>query len=198
MKIETRVFTNDVIESRSEDDKTVVRGHAAVFNKRSENLGGFQEIIEPGAFDDVMGDDVRALFNHDANLILGRSKSGTLDLSVDETGLAYEIDMPDTQAARDLLVSMGRGDVDQSSFAFTVKDDEWEEKDGQYIRTIKKADRLFDVSPVTYPAYPDADAGLRSLEEFKKSLETAKDDHTEKNISDLALRKAQVRVKELA
>ena len=197
MKIETRVFSNDAIETRSEGDKTIVRGHAAVFNKRSENLGGFVEIIAPGAFDDVMDDDVRALFNHDANLILGRSKSGTLAMSIDDTGLAYEIDLPDTQAGRDLDVSMKRGDVDQSSFAFSVKDDEWEDKDGQYIRTIKKVDRLFDVSPVTYPAYPDADAGVRSLEKFKESLEKAKSQSNEQNIADLALRKAQIKVKEL-
>ncbi len=199
MKIETRVFSNDKIEIRAADDgeNSTVAGHAAVFGMRSENLGGFQEVIEPGAFNDVLEDDVRALFNHDANLILGRSKSGTLRLSIDESGLAYEIDMPATQAARDLAVSMSRGDVSQSSFAFTVKDDAWEETESGYLRTIKKFDRLYDVSPVTYPAYPDADAGIRSMEEFKESMELAKDADSELTLSDLALRNAQLKIKEL-
>ncbi|MCP4072125.1 MAG: HK97 family phage prohead protease, partial [Hyphomicrobiales bacterium] len=91
-----------------------------------------------------------------------------------------------------------RGDITQSSFAFTVKDDTWEEIDSGYLRTIKEVDQLYDVSPVTYPAYPDADAGLRSLDEFKKSLETAKDKEEEKRLSDLAFKRAQIRVKELA
>lgn len=186
-----RRFTAGAVELRAmgdgSDAKKKVRGYAAVFGKRSDNLGGesYQvfEVIEPGAFDDVLKDDVRALFNHDANLILARSKggAGTLSLGVDEQGLWYEFEAPDTQAGRDLLVSLARGDVDQSSFAFTINRDgqKWVEvTEGDKTiatRTIKKVTRLYDVSPVTYPAYPDASAALRSLDEFKRvSAEDAK------------------------
>ena len=105
----------------------------------------------------MLGDDVRAFFNHDPNHLLARSTSGTLRLSTDEEGLKYEFDVPDTTSGRDLLVSMKRGDITQSSFAFTVEDDSWESENGMNIRTIKKVKRLYDVSPVSIPAYPDAD-----------------------------------------
>lgn len=151
--------------------KTVtIRGYAAKFNVLSENLGGFREQIAPGAFDKVLDNDVRALFNHDENMILGRTLSGTVRLFADATGLGYEVDLPDTQYARDLAVSIERGDVSQSSFAFSVdyRGDDWSENDeGVIIRTINAVKRLYDVSPVTYPAYPDATIGMRSLQAWK-------------------------------
>ena len=181
---ETRVLTGQV-ELRAadgEDTKPKVRGYAAVFGKESENLGSenyqFREIIEAGAFDDVLKDDVRALLNHDPNFILARSKAGegTLRIGTDDTGLWYEFDAPDTQAGRDLMESLKRGDIDQSSFSFTVSGDgqsseETRVGDGPSLvnRTISKVSRLFDVSPVTYPAYPDATVALRSLSDFQKS-----------------------------
>lgn len=178
-----RRFTLGAVQLRADaaaPDKRLVRGYAAMFGKRSANLGTenyqFFEIIERGAFDDVLGDDVRSLFNHDANLILARSKAGagTLKLGADDTGLWYEFE-PDAEQsyARDLVRALARGDVDQSSFAFSLVQDgqAWEEKtDGGktvVVRTIKKVSRLYDVSPVTYPAYPDATVALRSLEEFR-------------------------------
>lgn len=157
-----------VAELREQQDgrRTVV-GYAARFNQESELLWDFREVIEPGAFDGVLDDDVRALFNHDPNLVLGRTKAGTLRLSVDERGLRYEIDLPDTQVARDLVESLRRGDVSQSSFSFTVDadGDEWEQRpDGTYLRRIKRIKRLYDVSPVTYPAYSTTEATVRSLD----------------------------------
>lgn len=169
MTTEHRTFSLDNVEVRADDDgkKTIV-GHAAVFDSLSENLGGFREKIQQGAFDDVLSDDVRALFNHDRNQVLGRTTSGTLRISVDDTGLKYEIDTPDTQVARDLTVLMQRGDVNQSSFGFVVDQDKWEEDDdGRVVRTITKLRRLLDVSPVTYPAYPDTDVAVRSMEQWK-------------------------------
>jgi HK97 family phage prohead protease len=180
---ETRVLAGQVeLRATSETEKPKVRGYASVFNRESENLGSenyqFREIIEPGAFDDVLKDDVRALLNHDPNFILARSKNGegTLTIGTDETGLWYEFEAPDTTAGRDLMESLKRGDIDQSSFSFTVRKDgqKWEEKqegDGPTIikRTISKVARLFDVSPVTYPAYPDASVALRSLQEFRET-----------------------------
>ncbi len=166
--------------AEGEESKKVF-GYAAKFNARSENLGGssyqFYEIIMPGAFDDVLNDDVRALLNHESSAILARSKNGegSLKIGTDSVGLWYEFEAPDTQIGRDLITSLKRGDIDQSSFSFTVEKDgeSWESKqegDGPMIhtRTISKVARLYDVSPVTYPAYPDATVALRSLEQFQK------------------------------
>lgn len=178
--IERRIFTTKAkIERRSDGpegsaDAVYIAGHAAVFDMNSEDLGGFIERIAPGAFDEVLNNDVRCLFNHDPNLILGRTLSGTLSISTDQTGLSYECKLPDTQAARDLVVSMERGDVNQSSFAFEVTEDSWEEQaDGTFLRTILKTKRLHDVSPVTYPAYPDATTGIsqRAMNKFKELKE---------------------------
>jgi HK97 family phage prohead protease len=180
---ETRFFSA-AIELRAmdeESDKKKIFGYAAKFNVESENLGSdqyqFREVIMPGAFDEVLADDVRALFNHDPNAILARSKNGegSLRLGVDSVGLWYEFEAPDTQAGRDLMTSIERGDVDQSSFSFRVAKDGqvWEttRSEEQEItkRTITKVSRLFDVSPVTYPAYPDATVALRSLQDFRSN-----------------------------
>jgi HK97 family phage prohead protease len=166
MEKETRTFSG-AIEYRDGEDRPIV-GYAAVFNSLSENLGGFREMIAPGAFDNVLGDDVRALINHDANLILGRTKAGTLTLRADDKGLYYDIAPGQQSYFRDLVESVKRGDIDQSSFAFTVDDDKWEEdKEGRVIRTIKSVRRLYDVSPVTYPAYPDASVGVKRMQEWR-------------------------------
>lgn len=178
--MEKRIFN---IETRIDDENNAMKviGHASVYNKMSEDLGGFKEIISPGAFDDVMGDDVRALINHDGNLILARTASGTLQLSTDEDGLRYEFEIPETSYGKDLAISMKRGDISQSSFAFTVSDDSWETRDGMDIRTILKIKRLFDVSPVTFAAYPDANdliiaqRGLSSYKEKQEIKEEEKD-----------------------
>jgi HK97 family phage prohead protease len=122
----------------------------------------------PGAFDRALKEkqDVRALFNHDDNQVLGRSKSGTLRMSVDSKGLKYEIDPPDTQLGRDLVTSIRRGDIDGSSFAFIVRGQKWNEttKDGvtTYLREITDCD-LMDVSPVTYPAYEQTSVAVRTM-----------------------------------
>jgi len=173
------------------DSAPKVRGYAAKFDSLSENLGSekyqFREIIKPGAFDDVLGDDVRALFNHESSAILARSKNGegSLRIGTDDVGLWYEFEAPDTQVGRDLVTSLKRGDVDQSSFSFTVSEDgqNWREtKDGDgptiITRTITKIKRLFDVSPVTYPAYPDATVALRSLQEFQKAEVPPTENHS--------------------
>jgi uncharacterized protein len=169
-EVEKRALLCEVrAEENEEGQPARIIGHGAVFNKRSDMiLGMFKEEIAPGAFDDVLGDDVRALFNHDPNFVLGRTRSGTLELSVDAEGLRYEINPPDTQSVRDLVLApLTRGDITGSSFAFRVAPDgdEWrEEEDGLIVRTIQRFSRLLDVSPVTYPAYPDAGAAKRSLE----------------------------------
>ncbi len=176
MSKELRTFTNcEVRAIQSEGESASISGYGAVFNSRSNHLGGFVEIIKPGAFDDVMQDDVRALFNHDPMYVLGRNLR-TMTLSVDETGLRYDIpEVPNTQTIRDLVIEpMKRGDVTQSSFAFRVakNGDKWYEDDeGQIVREIHKVERLYDVSPVTYPAYEAATSTTRSLDEIKKKGE---------------------------
>lgn len=140
------------------------RGHAAVFDSASEDLGGFTEYVARGAFKRALDrhPDVRALFNHDPNYVLGRTKSKTLDLREDPRGLHYYVVAPDVQYARDLRTLMLRGDIDQSSFAFTVERDKWVEQDGKVTRTIHEIRDLYDVSVVTVPAYPEADASART------------------------------------
>jgi len=142
------------------DNKKIV-GHAAVFNKLSLPLIGFREKIEPGAFSEtIQKDDIRALFNHNADYVLGRTKAGTLRLKEDDIGLYIEIDPPDTTFAKDLMVSIKRGDVDQMSFGFTVQDEEWRKENGEQVRVLKRV-QLWDVSPVTFPAYPQTDVKVR-------------------------------------
>lgn len=153
------------------DDKGLrhIVGYAAVFNSLSEDLGWFVEKIDPGAFrDSIATDDIRALWNHESKYILGRNKSGTLTLAEDERGLKIDISPPDAQWAKDLMTSIDRGDVSQMSFGFKTLSDEWNLVDGKDVRTLIKV-RLYDVSPVTFPAYPDTEVVLRSLEKHRKS-----------------------------
>lgn len=146
-------------------------GLAAVYEQLSEPLvtpfGRFREKLARGAFTDVLAEkpDVRLLFNHDENYVLARTRSGTLELKETDAGLRIWGLVAPTGWALDLRESIQRGDVDQMSFAFTVEDDEWEDKeDGAVIRTITKVRELFDVSVVTFAAYPQTSAAARSLE----------------------------------
>lgn len=170
---EERVFTLDSIELRSamdgSDEPPHLVGHAAVFNSWSQDLGGFKERIIPGAFAKaITGSDVRALFNHDPNFILGRNRSHTLTLAEDSSGLAFDILPPTNQTIRDLVLDpIERKDITQMSFAFQVIDDEWrapKQSGGLLERDLKEV-RLFDISPVTFPAYLQTDVGLRSMAE---------------------------------
>lgn len=164
---ERRYVTADADVERRSDETIGFRGYAAKFNKRTQ-IGpksfGFQEQIAPGAFVKSIGEsDVRFLINHDPNLVLARNKAGTLRLAEDRTGLKTDADLAPTSYGRDLAVSLERGDVSQMSFAFTVVRESWEElKDGTELRTIEEA-QLWDVSAVTFPAYEDTTASLRSV-----------------------------------
>ena len=153
----------------SQDGETPkIGGYAAVFNSSSFDMGWTEEIA-PDAFDSVLKSkdtDVRCLWNHNDDHVLGRQSAGTLGLTVDSKGLAYEVTPPDTQFARDLMVSMRRKDITGSSFGFIVKRDQWtDNSDGSVTRRILEFDMLLDVSPVTFPAYPDATSKVRSLPE---------------------------------
>ena len=185
----------------AEQNGNTIRGYAAVYNSDSEWMGGFYEQIATGAFDGVMDNDVRAYFNHDENLLLGRVSSGTLRISTDKRGLFYEVDLPNTTYANDLAELMKRGDVNQSSFAFLIEKDRWEQRDGTTYRIIEKVSRLLDVSPVSQPAYPDATSELkRDLEtETKEEAKAASVENTESEVvetkaedSDLYLYKSKI------
>ena len=142
----------------SEGDDMTLEGYAAVYNSETD-LGHFREVIKPGAFDEVLDNDVRALINHDPNLILGRTTNGTLELSVDERGLKYRVKLGNQQYAKDFYESVKRGDISQSSFAFTIDKQSWNEE--RTVRSVDKVRQLLDVSPVTYPAYAAATVQAR-------------------------------------
>lgn len=155
------------VQLRSSMDGNTLRGHAAVFGQMAK-LPGHYERMAPNAFDKVMDrsdTDVRALFNHNADLLLGRQSAGTLRLKVDDGGLAFEVDLPDTSYANDLRTLVARGDVTGASFGFVPGDDDWSRApDGSQIRTHTSVAELVDVSPVTWPAYSSTDVALRHFD----------------------------------
>lgn len=170
---ERRHFTHKV-ELRAEGDDQFFEGYAAIFNSPTD-LGWFTEEIKPGAFDDVLTNDVRALFNHDPDAVLGRTASGTMKLIVDKKGLKYSaLYNPNDPDHVRVMEKVKRGDVSQSSFAFSIKDAQWSTRDGKDYREIIKVEALYDVAPVTYPAYQDTTVAQRSIgkyqEDYKKDI----------------------------
>jgi HK97 family phage prohead protease len=153
------------LETRAGEGESgpVIEGYAAVFDTLSVDLGGWRERIAPGAFKRTIGEsDVRALWDHDAKYVLGRNRAGTLALEEDARGLRIQAQPPATQWASDLMTMMKRGDVNQMSFGFYVRQDEWiEEPDFGLVRVLRDVD-LFDVSIVTYPAYAATSAEARA------------------------------------
>lgn len=176
-KIKTGTFErrtiNHKVEIRKEGDQGIVYGYAAKFNEESELLGDdWVEVIEEGFFDEVLDDDVRCLFNHDSNLVLARNKATTLTLTVDSIGLRYEYTTPDITYAKDLAESIRLGNVSQNSFGFTTKETEWkkienEDNSIKWTRHLVKCKKLYDVGPVTYPAYTTTEVAVRSFNDFK-------------------------------
>lgn len=167
-------------EDRDQKSKLKLSGHAAVFDKQSLDLGGFIEIIKPGAFSDALKtSDVRALINHDPNLLLGRSTSKTLRLYEDRIGLLYYVDLIDGDGISEGITSrVNRRDITGCSFSFIVAEDTWQlaEKYGELdLRIIIKIAELFDVGPVTYPAYPDTSVTV--LDERKAASQAANYDN---------------------
>lgn len=166
MKIEQRISPETEIRITGEDGGKKLAGYAAVFGSLSLNLGGFREKIQKGAFTRSIkeGADVRALLNHDANYVLGRTTSKTLVLSEDDKGLKFEVTPPNTQWARDLMESISRQDISQCSFGFRTapNGDAWERQAEENIRTLLDVD-LIDTSVVTYPAYVNTTVSARSF-----------------------------------
>ena len=152
------------------DDSLVIEGYAANFDTETD-LGYFRETIARGAFDDVLEDDVRLLLNHEG-APMARTTNGTLELSVDENGLKYRAALADTQDGRDLYKLIKRGDISQSSFAFTITDEKWSED--RSTRTVQRMGKLLDVSPVTYPAYATTTVSARNMATAKEEAEELK------------------------
>lgn len=158
--------------SDSSEAPPKIVGYAAVFDSMSDDLGGFREVIRPGAFAAGLASaDIFALVNHDPSKILGRAKAGTLRLSEDSRGLRIEIDPPDTSVGRDTMESMRRGDMSGMSFRFRVNQggDTWRKEPTGVVRELRSV-AIDDVSVVTYPAYRDSEAAIRSLEAFHRGL----------------------------
>jgi uncharacterized protein len=156
------------VRKRGDGELPTLRGYAAVYGVETVIGGYFREQVLPNAFDEALArpDDVRAQFNHDSNFVLGRTTAGTLRLSSDEHGLAYEIDLPDTSYARDLAASVARGDISQSSFMFEVTGEAWEyppASTGQLPLRKIAAVKLYDVAPVTFAAYSETSVSARAL-----------------------------------
>jgi HK97 family phage prohead protease len=143
-------------ESGAGPENKTIRGYAAMFDSMSYDLGGFREVIAPGAFSEVLSrkPDVRLLYNHDTAAVMARTKSGTLEMAEDDIGLRIwaRVDMADPDVQR-VVPKMMRADVDQMSFAFTVEEDDWDESAGYPLRTIRSIGELFEVSVVPFPAY---------------------------------------------
>lgn len=178
----------------SQDSRTV-EGYAVVFNSQSEDLG-FYETINPAAITEevLMRSDVFCLFNHDQDKVLARSKYGTgsLQLQLDEQGLKYSFNAPNTDLGDELLEYLRRGDIDSSSFAFTVSTDEGSEvwttgTDGRQYREILKIDSLHDVSPVWTPAYSSTSVSQRTLDKLNQLREMQ--DEKEKEVQDETVEK---------
>lgn len=190
--MERRFLISDMAkcEVRKVDGRRTITGYAAVFYREGVSGTEFQlsknwvERIAPTAFDNVLKrqDDVRGLFNHDSNMVLGRTRSGTMRLSKDGIGLRYDIDLdPDSNVGNDVAAFIKRGDVDGSSFGFTIPkdgDDYTDLKDGRTLRTVNDIEPLYDAGPVTFPAYEASTTGLRST--VKESVESGFKAHEER------------------
>ena len=172
MEKKTEIRNIKGVVKRAAADSRRVEGVAVVFNSWSEDLGGFREKIAPGALDGVIErSDIFALLDHDRRRgILGRSNRGdqvSLKLEVRDDGLHYSFEAPETALGDEVLSCLQRGEIDGSSFAFTVLEDQWERNGDTYERTITKIDELYDVSPVYSPAYSQTTCDLRGLETLK-------------------------------
>lgn len=177
--------------NQTEGGGSAIVGHAAVFDSWSEMLGGifpFREKVRRGAFEKSIGnDDIRALFNHNPDYVLGRNRAGTLALEEDEVGLKVTITPPDTQWARDMQVSIKRGDISQMSIGFIVIKDDWKTVEDIDVRELIEV-QLFDVSPVTFPAYTQTDVGVRAMTEYAEYRAAIK---SKEEAEELAAREAR-------
>lgn len=172
-KRETRVVNITGLTTRDGTENGPIRisGYAAVFNSKTTISDWFTEEIEPGAFSRSISDnDIRALFNHNWDHVLGRTKSGTLRLTEDDRGLKFEIELPNTSTARDLAASMERGDINQCSFGFYPTEETWNYDVEPAHRVLNEVE-LFEISVVSIPAYDDTEASIVRSKEISSNVE---------------------------
>jgi HK97 family phage prohead protease len=190
------VFGIDDVEIRKDDEGKIkgLTGYAARFEKLSVPFWSFREKIRAGAFKDSLKENnVRALWNHNTDIVLGATGAGTLELKEDKKGLRFDLDLPDTQAGHDAAVSVERGDVDGMSFGFRVLREEWNEKDPKnVVRTLVEVD-VREISFTAFPAYPDTSVKARSIQddyaEYKKEIT---DTEKEKRVNELKLKRQRI------
>lgn len=163
-KMERRTLENACNYRQLDDNNVIIEGYAALFNVESRDLGGFTEVILKGAFNNCDMSDVVATFNHDNNIVLARrfQDQGSLTLNVDEKGLKYSFVAPSHTWGEYLTEAIKRGDIRHSSFAFTIKEQKFEKKE-KIMRYITKFQKIYDISPVTDPAYYETNVDIRSL-----------------------------------
>ncbi len=180
----TRLFQGQEIRAEDKDGKRTIHGYAAVFDKASQPLGYFRKFIEKierGAFSkSIENNDVRALWSHNIDLVLGRTGNNTLRLEEDSHGLKFELDLPNTNLGRDTFESISRGDVNGVSFGFNIEAEEWEFSDDEKspdVHILKRVN-LLEISPTAFPAYPDTEVSARdkdqSIVELEKMAEQAR------------------------
>ncbi|BCB04748.1 HK97 family phage prohead protease [Bacillus sp. KH172YL63] len=166
-KKETRIvdITNLQTRDGTGSESVVISGYAAVFNSKTSIGDFFEEVIAPGAFARTISEngDIRALFNHNWDHVLGRTRNGTLKVEEDNRGLKFEVELPNTSLARDLAESMRRGDINQCSFGFWATGETWDYSVEPAVRTLNEVE-LYEISVVSIPAYEDTEVALRSKE----------------------------------
>ncbi|EBF5747010.1 HK97 family phage prohead protease [Listeria monocytogenes] len=177
VRTEQRTFNINNIKTRDDTDTDVITltGYASVFNSSTMISDWFEETIEQGAFARAISDnnDIRCLFNHDWSHVLGRTKAGTLRLEEDDHGLKFEVTLPNTTVARDLVESLKRGDINQCSFGFIPVQETWNYDSDPITRVITDVD-LMEVSIVSLPAYEDTEVDLVRSVTFKEDVEKRK------------------------
>lgn len=188
-------------EKRADGDPLNISGYAAVFDSLSEDLGGFREVIAPGAFAPALaGDpDIRALFNHNTSMVLGRTTAQTLTLGEDNAGLRFSVNLPDVSYARDLHTSVARGDISGASFAFRVGPEDYDlsfEGD-EIIRRIRRIPIVFEVSVATNPAYVETQVSARSYGPLDIAIRALEQSHKLESSRDLYLLKIRRQLLEL-
>ena len=172
--MEKRIYN---VQLRADQQSRMVEGYAVVFDSFSKDLGGFKEIISANAFDETDMTDTKALFNHSYDFPLASIDSNTLVLDVDEKGIRYTFEMPNTSYGNDLLELMSRGIIYKSSFAFTVDSGNtrfYKDDDGKTVRSINKIEKLYDVSIVTEPAYEDTSVAIKRYKQYIEEQEELK------------------------
>ena len=203
---ERRILPFQEAEIRAEERKDGAKhivGYAAKFDRMSQNLGGFVEKIDKNAYKRVLSrnPDVMGLKNHSEHHILGRTGSGTMELMADETGLRYDIAMPETVVGRDTWTEVKRGDIPGSSFSFTVDDgdgDEWDDQTDPPMRTLLNVRDLFDVGPVTFPAYLDTEVNCRSFDRFVETRSQSREQEAAQQAARLAMQRQRLRLRQVS